>query len=190
MRKGIVKRHLKASILAVVGSLLLASTAYAGSGVPQTITHQGRLYDANNQPVTGKIDVTFAIYDAADASTPLWSDKISIDFEEGYFSATLGGPQMPFDDKVFDGSVRYLGVTVGADPEMAPRAAVQSVPYAIVAGDAVGDIHPTSVWVGGNIVIDGTGQWVGDPTGLQGPAGPQGIQGAQGLAGEIGRAHV
>lgn len=40
--------------------------------------------------------------------------------------------------------------------------------------------------IGGGLVIDATGQWVGDPTGLVGPAGPQGPQGVQGPQGPQG----
>ena len=177
MRNGTMKRLISAS--AIAGALLFGAAA-AEAAVPQTITHQGRLYDAAGKPVNETLDVKFAIY--ADPASPdaIWTEIRSITFEDGYFSASLG-ELTPFTDmsgkNVFDGSVRYLGVTVGGDPEMSPRAAVQSVPYAMVAGDAIGDIHPTSIWVNGNIVIDGSGHWVGDPTGLIGPAGPQGPKG-------------
>lgn len=45
------------------------------------------------------------------------------------------------------------------------------------------------VSIGGALVIDQTGQWVGDPTGLAGPTGaqgPQGVQGPQGAPGAQG----
>jgi hypothetical protein len=66
-------------------------------------------------------------------------------------------------------------MAVGSDPEAALRSAVRSAPYAIVAGDVVGNIHPASVSVNGSLVIDGQGNWVGPATGLMGPAGPQGL---------------
>lgn len=43
-----------------------------------------------------------------------------------------------------------------------------------------------AIAVDGTAVIDDQGQWVGDPTGLQGPAGPQGPPGPQGPAGPQG----
>jgi hypothetical protein len=43
-----------------------------------------------------------------------------------------------------------------------------------------------AVTVGPLRVIDATGKWVGDPTGLVGPQGPQGAQGAQGPQGPAG----
>jgi hypothetical protein len=67
----------------------------------------------------------------------------------------------------------------------------QSVPYAMIAGDAIGDIHPTSVSIAGvGTVINSGGKWVGDPAGLQGPQGPQGPQGLQGPQGPAGPAGV
>jgi hypothetical protein len=84
---------------------------------------------------------------------------------------------------------RYLGVTVGSDPEMSPRAEVHSVPYAIhaaVADDAIGDINPSSVTVNGTLIVDSNGNWVGPATGLVGPTGPMGPQGPAGADGAIG----
>src|SRR5262249_8101214 len=134
------------------------------------------------------LDVKFAVYASPTAAMPLWSEVHTVSFDEGYFSVQLGDAT-PFAD-TFDGSVRYLGVTVGTDPEMTPRAQVGSVPYALLAGDVKGDIHPTSVWIDGfGQVIDVNGQWVGDPTGLEGPAGPtgpMGVQGQPGLDGAVG----
>jgi Collagen triple helix repeat (20 copies) len=162
----------------------LAPASSVAADVPQTLTHQGRLYDANGNAVTGIVEVEFNIYDAPDAGVPLWNEKISVTFDDGYFSVQLGATK-PFTD-VFDGSVRYFGVKVGADPEMAPRVAIRSVPYAMTAGNAVGDITPTSISVGGTTIIDSLGQWVGSPTGLVGPTGPQGPQGDPGPAGPAG----
>ncbi|GAC1299812.1 MAG: hypothetical protein NVSMB23_30790 [Myxococcales bacterium] len=43
------------------------------------------------------------------------------------------GGGTPFPPGVWNGAARYLGVTVGSDPEMTPRLAVASVPYALLA---------------------------------------------------------
>jgi len=72
---------------------------------------------------------------------------------------------------------------------MTPREPIESVPYALTATNAVGDITPTSISIGGTTVISSTGQWMGSPTGLvgpQGPAGPAGPAGATGPAGAQG----
>src|SRR5262249_43197042 len=124
---GTRRRHFPALGVAALG--LLLALPEASAAVPQTITHQGRLYDAMGVPVTGTIDVSFTVYADEGGTNALWQEKHTITFEEGYFSAALGDIT-PFDAKVFDGSVRYLGVKVGDDQEMTPRAAVRSVPYA------------------------------------------------------------
>jgi hypothetical protein len=158
--------------------------AASAADVPQTLTQQGRLYDAAGKPVVGQVDLVFSIYDTEAATTAIWSETISVTFDEGYFSATLG-ETTPIKG-IFDGSVRYLGIKIGADAEASPRLPVQSVPYALVAGNAIGDITPTSVSINGQPVIDATGKWVGDPTGLVGPIGPQGPAGADGAVGPVG----
>ncbi|MFY0540663.1 collagen-like protein [Nannocystis pusilla] len=156
--------------------------------MPELVTHQGRLFDTTGSPVNGTQDLTFTIYDAEIAGNELWSETITVDFDEGYFSVRLG-EQLVLDENVFDGSTRWLGITVGADPEMTPRAAIVSVPYAMFAGDVRGEINPTNVNIQGfGPVIDQNGQWVGDPSGLIGPAGPPGPAGAAGPAGPEGPA--
>src|SRR5689334_10394227 len=152
-------------------SILLGCAAYAGASwaaVPPSTTHQGRLFDKNGAPVSEVLDVTFALYNSDSAGKPIWSEVHEVAFEDGYFSVALGS-SVPLDTKVLDGSVRFMGITVAADPEMAPRAAIRSVPYALLANDVVGDIHPTSVSIADvGEVIDANGQWVGSPVGLAG----------------------
>jgi hypothetical protein len=185
---------LVAALAGLAGAAALSLAGPASAGVPVTLTQQGRLFDASGAPLGKQVDIQFAIYDLPAASTPLWTETHAVTFEDGYFSVSLG-ENVPFDKSVFDGSTRYLGITVGNDGEMSPRSPVTSVPYALVAGDAVGDIHPTSVSISGfGPVIDGKGNWVGaplppgpeGPAGPVGPAGPPGPQGPQGDPGPVG----
>ena len=166
------------------GAAALAAPA-AIAAVPQLLTEQGRLFDQAGSPLQGTATVTFAIHDAATGGAALWSETQSVPLDKGYFSAELGAIT-PIPAGVWDGSARYVGIAVGADAEMMPRRAAVSVPYALVAGDATGDIHPASVSVGGALVIDGQGNWVGPATGLVGPAGPQGPVGPAGAVGSMG----
>jgi len=60
------------------------------------------------------------------------------------------------------------------------------LPVMRVGGDGNLDVNGVSV-------IDNTGQWVGDPTGLVGPEGPQGpigLTGAVGVTGPLGGQQV
>lgn len=165
---------------------LVALPSVAAAEVPSVLSHQGRLYDSSQQPVSGTLDIEFAIYDAADALAPVWSEVHSVTFEDGYYSVTLGNDEPLLN--VLTGDEMFLGITVGSDAEMTPRSPIHSVPYAFVANNAVGDITPTSVSVGGTVVINEDGEWIGDPTGLVGPQGPQGPQGATGAQGPAGPA--
>ncbi|MDC3981315.1 hypothetical protein [Polyangium jinanense] len=183
MKTPTIRRWLTAALLA--GSVSMAAM-HAHAAVPVTITNQGRLFDADDAPINGSLTVTFAIYDAANAQTPLWSEEHKVDFDEGFYSVSLGSI-VPFD-KLFDGSVRYLGITIESDPELQPRAPIQSVPYALLANDVNGDIHPTSVTINGTEVINNNGEWVGPPTGLVGPTGATGPQGPVGADGAMGPA--
>jgi hypothetical protein len=134
-------------------------------------------------PVSSVVNMVFKIYNGA--GQELWAETHSVTFDDGYYSVELGS-KANFPDTLWSETSLELGITVGSDPEMAPRAPIRSVPYALVAGDAVGDIHPTTVSVNGATVIDENGQWVGDPTGLVGPTGPQGPAGVDGAVGPTG----
>ncbi len=147
----------------------LATSAWATSTsalVPAGITQQGRLMDAEGEPVSGDTLMVFTIYDSpteSEEANILWTETHEITLDEGYFSARLGDDgDNPIPPDLFDGSVRYLGLKVGTDDEMMPRERIASVPYALMANDVVGDIHPTSVTVGGAEVIDADGKWVGE----------------------------
>ncbi|WP_437666716.1 collagen-like triple helix repeat-containing protein [Sorangium sp. So ce1182] len=169
--------------------VLLAASVFvvrgAAAAVPTQITHQGRLFSANGDPVNDALPVTFAIYAAEGDEEPVWSESIAISFEDGYFSTVLELDEEQAA-KVFDGSVRYLGITVGDDPEMEPRSSIGSVPYALVANNAVGEITPKRVKIGDKVVIDENGNWVGNSSGIAGPAGPEGPAGPTGPAGPAG----
>jgi len=74
---------------------------------------------------------------------------------------------------------------VGTDGEMSPREEITSVPYALVAQDVVGDIHPSSVTVGKIQIVDSTGTIVvgggnAGVTGSTGSVGPTGLPGPTG----------
>lgn len=181
-----IARRIRGWIAACSFAALAALSSAAAAAVPTTVTHQGTLYDSKGKPINATLTLVYSIYSRTDAPTPIWTETHDVTFYDGYFSTDLGSTT-PLDGVIFDGSVRYLGIKVGSDPEMTPRSPIDSVPYAIMAGDVNGDIHPKSVSVGGTTVIDNAGRWVGSPTGLQGPAGPTGPQGPIGPTGPQGQ---
>lgn len=177
-----MKSHISKSLAA--GALLLGLGGIASADVPMQLAHQGRLFDSYGTPVEGSVDVTYALYTSATGGTSVWSEHENVEAVDGFFSSVLGdGTTLSTD--IFMGAPVYLSVKINGE-ELLPRTQLVSVPYALVANDAVGDIHPRSVTIGSTEVIDENGKWVGDPTGLVGPQGPKGADGAMGPQGPAG----
>jgi len=127
---------------ATVGSSALAAPQI----VPQTLTQQGRLLDSDGAPVDGvQLTFTFSLYTAASAGTAIWSEQQTVTPDNGYFSAKIG-EGTAFTTDIFDGSrgTLYLGIKIGSDAEMAPRQELTSVPFAMLALNAVSATHAAS----------------------------------------------
>ncbi|MCY1008379.1 hypothetical protein OV079_23040 [Nannocystis pusilla] len=77
-------------LAAALAVATLTPTEARALAVPELVTHQGRLFDTTGSPVSGTQDLTFTIYDAELAGNELWSETITVDFDEGYFSVRLG----------------------------------------------------------------------------------------------------
>jgi hypothetical protein len=150
----------RVAVAALSVSVLWTVSGSAGTTVPQLLTEQGRLTDTSGAPVTTSTMLTFSIYSASTGGTALWTEKQTLTPDAGYFSAELGSVTA-FPTTLFTGAELYLGVTVGSDPELSPRQSVTSVPYALVAQNAIGDITPNSITVNGTEVINSSGAWVG-----------------------------
>jgi hypothetical protein len=123
----------------VLAALLLASAGSFAAGVPAQLIYQGRLLKADGSPVAEAIPLTFALYDTANSGSPLWSQTHSVDPSDGFFEVVLGDgtdasatSDVPLAS-VIDGRQLWLGIKAGSDPEMSPRTAVGSAPYAMLA---------------------------------------------------------
>ncbi len=114
--------------------ILLFCTAMLVAEIPSPIPYQGRLTDDTGASVAdGQYEMSFSIYNDKTAGKALWtSAPQSIYVTGGLFNYNLGySPSFP--NNLFADSVRYLGITIGSDPEMTPRIRLQSVPYAYQA---------------------------------------------------------
>jgi hypothetical protein len=132
------------------GSLIALALVVATSGVwaqqgtlpnsvPQTISYQGYLTDASDQPISGTVTMDFALYNSPSSTTPLWEETQSgVNVSNGFFTVLLGSVESLGVD-IFDEPERYLGVTVdtGSGPTELPRQVLSSVPYAFQAQAAV-----------------------------------------------------
>jgi hypothetical protein len=115
--------------------LLLALGAASASAQEATLAYQGRLTEAGNAS-TGDYEMEFRLFDTPEVGTgtqqgaTVINDVVSA--RDGVFTVMLD-----FDAAAFDGSPRYLEISVrkvgSPDPlrTLAPRQAITPVPYAI-----------------------------------------------------------
>lgn len=120
------------SVLLLLTALFTPAAALA---VPTTLTHQGRLLQHGDQPVSGVLPVRFSLYAGENTAAPLWSVDRQVEFAGGQYAVTLGEASDPaLDATTFEKPV-WLGVTVNG-VELTPRMRVSSVPYALRAAFA------------------------------------------------------
>lgn len=105
--------------------------SYIVAAVPQVINYQGRVTDSSGDAIPDGIQrISFAIYDDAVGGTTLWSSAANIDVAGGLITYQLGS-KIPLPDDLFSSdTVRWLGITVGENPEAAPRLRMTSVAFA------------------------------------------------------------
>ena len=110
--------------------LLVAAAPLAHAATPSTLSYQGVLTDGGgNLLPDGPYNLTFRIWDAIAGGSALWTEAhVGVPVTKGGFSVVLGSItpiNLPFDIPY------YLGVQVGADPELIPRVALTSSPAAM-----------------------------------------------------------
>ncbi len=108
---------------------VLALAPLATADVPQMINYQGYLTDSTGALLDTTVSMEFAIYDDSTGGVLKWAEtRPSVTVEGGTFSIILG-TMVPIDDSVFNQSDRWLGITIGANPELTPRTRLVSVGY-------------------------------------------------------------
>lgn len=141
-------------LLLVLLAVALASPALAAT--PQHMNYQGILTDGGSPVPDGNYTVTFRIYSVSVGGSELWSEARLVSTTGGLFTITLG-LLTPLTDSVFDGTPRYMGISVEADPEMAPRAELTTVPFAYrvstVDGASGGTVTSTTT-IQGDVLLD------------------------------------
>lgn len=135
-----------ARILVLVwGILIFSFSTSVYADVPQRINYQGKITTPGGALVDTTIQMVFSIYASPTAVSALWSETHpAVVVQKGIFSVVLGiiNP-LDSDDFYWQDSL-YLGVKVGADPEMIPRKQIVSSGYAITDGDwyeSEGDLY-------------------------------------------------
>lgn len=146
---------------------LLLSLIHQVEAVPLQVTHQGRLLDTNGAAITGIQSMTFTIFDDPNNGTDLWTETLSVGFTNGYYATVLGANETtnPLDSLILSQYPLYLEIQIGQGTPLTPRTALQSVPYAQIAGTAEsvdgGIVNASEINIGSQPVIDNSGQWVG-----------------------------
>lgn len=140
---------MKRIVLTVTILLLLSVFAQAEiSGVPQLVNYQGKLTDANGDPLpTAEYKLQFNVYDDATAGSIKWGPQKfeSVPVVRGYFNVILG-PADTGDRSImgaFSGPNRYLGIKVNDGPEIQPRQQILSAPFSVVAGNVSFELKNT-----------------------------------------------
>lgn len=119
-----------------VGALSLRAPLAASTSTG-AIAYQGRLADADGNPLTDTYNMIFRLYDVATGGVPLWEEQWTgsngVQVSDGLFNVMLGS-LTPIPQSVITGhDSLFLGITVGTDDEMAPRVQLGSVPFAVQA---------------------------------------------------------
>lgn len=108
--------------------VFLSFTATVGAAVPETMSYQGVLTDSTGAAVAdGGYNVVFNIYDADIGGGVKWSSGVvAISTTGGLFTYELGSGTPLSSDIFADNTNLWLGIRVGADPEISPRTKLSS----------------------------------------------------------------
>ena len=145
-------------------ALMFLITTTVLAQIPRTLSYQGILTDpAGNPKQDGNYNITFSLYEQSTGGTAIWSEAKSLAVTKGLFSTTLGD-QTPFSDSIKFNKQYWLGVSVGADPELTPRIVLNANGYSFssIYSDTASNIIDKKVVKGinglkDNITIQGGG---------------------------------
>src|SRR5438477_12486964 len=94
-------------------ALLVSSPALAAGVV---INHSGRLLDSQDKPVTGQHHLKITLFKGPLAADSVFDDAWDISPSDGVYAVYVGddsdGVHKPLPAAAFDGSDRFLGVSV------------------------------------------------------------------------------
>ncbi|MBL0174486.1 MAG: hypothetical protein IPP94_04320 [Ignavibacteria bacterium] len=118
--------------LLLLGLLFLAGTGIVlAQGIPQSMSYQGYVTDLTGTPVAdGNYNFTFTLWTSDVAGASVWTENhTNVQVSKGLFTVQLGrgNPAMPLTI-AFDQQL-YLGIRIGADPELTPRVRLATSAY-------------------------------------------------------------
>jgi hypothetical protein len=146
------------SLVVVFSFVLLRVTSMAAADVPNQMHYQGQLTDDLGAPLDTVVSMTFTIYDDSSGGTVLWTEtQMGVEVSGGLFDVLLGSdPSIP--DSAFADDWTWLGIQIGADPEIAPLTKLVTVPYAFrvaTVDGSTGGIISGDVSIQSDLDLDG-----------------------------------
>jgi hypothetical protein len=100
--------------------------------IPNMFSYQGKLLDGSGNPVLDTTySVTFRLYTVPSGGSSFWNETQTVRTSGGLFSVLLGSVAAIVS--IPQAGSCYLGMKVGADPEMTPRVQIASAAYAFIA---------------------------------------------------------
>ncbi len=123
---------------------------------PRMLAFQGKLSDADNNPITTTTPLRFTIYNSqsSSGSALLWQEVQAVNPDTDGMFKTQIGQKNPISSSIFsDNPTLYLGMTVGNDKELQPRQELATVSYSNNAQQLQGLLPITKTGAGTNNVI-------------------------------------
>jgi len=144
----------------IVFLILFISSYPLLAQIPNTISYQGVLKDANGIALTGKHNLLFKLYQAETGGSSIWEENhIGIDIKSGLFNVILGEKTI-LSNLLFDKQY-WLGITVDGGTELT-RLKLTSIPYSLIAKTVpdksitLGKINTTGASTNQVLTFDGT----------------------------------
>lgn len=145
----------------LLGLICLLSVNVFGQAIPKQFDYQGVLRTTAGGIVPdGNYPMTFRIYNDPTGGTALWTETQTVAVANGIFSVHLGS-STPIATVPFN-RVHFLGITLGAEPELLPRTMLTPSPYSFMSMDIMDntvttpklqDGAVTGVKIGANQVV-------------------------------------
>ena len=118
----------KTELTTIAILILILASASSFAAVPNVINYQGMLTDSGDEAVDGAQLMKFIVYDASSGGNELYNSSFqTVTISNGLFDVQLGtAPWVALPDTIFEGSDRWLGITIESDSEMSPRIRLRS----------------------------------------------------------------
>ena len=130
--------------------MIVFADVTAALAIPQQINYQGSLTSSTGAALDTTVAMTFKLY--SDTTQPaLWTEtRAAVTVQNGLFNVKLG-EFTGLTDAILNNPQVWLGIAVGGDAEMTPRARIVSVGYAYRVGTVDGATGGT---ITGDVMIN------------------------------------